>query len=77
VDRECIYDDYLLSARLLGNKYAGLIEQSPWLEPAFSVRRSYLAAAFQRIETAYGGMDRYLREELGAEPDRLRELYTG
>jgi protein-tyrosine phosphatase len=77
VDRECIYDDYLLSARLLGNKYAGIIEKSPWLEPLFSVRRSYLAAAFQRIEAAYGGMDRYLREELGAEPDRLRKLYAG
>ncbi|MDR1249346.1 MAG: tyrosine-protein phosphatase [Treponema sp.] len=76
VDRDCIYDDYLLSVRGLGDKYANLIEKSPYLEPLFSVRRPYLAEAFQRIDAAYGGMDRYLREELGAEPNRLRELYT-
>jgi protein-tyrosine phosphatase len=75
VDRETIYGDYLLSAQGLAGKYTGIIEESPYLEPIFSVRRAYLAAAFQKIEDAFGGMDRYLREELGADGEALRKLY--
>jgi protein-tyrosine phosphatase len=52
-----------------------LTDASPHLEPILSVRRSYLEAAFGRIDAAYGGVDRYLREELGADPEALRRIY--
>jgi protein-tyrosine phosphatase len=75
VEREQIYDDYLLSAQGLKGKYASLVAASPYLEPAFSVRRSYLAAAFEWIEGTYGDMETYLAA-LGADPERLRRFYT-
>jgi protein-tyrosine phosphatase len=76
VDRETVYADYMLSAKYLEGKYADLLAASPDLAPIISVRRTYLEAAFRTIEDAYGGIDRYLREEIGAEPERLREIYT-
>jgi protein-tyrosine phosphatase len=76
VDRELIYQDYLLSAKYLTDKYQALLEAEPYLEPVMSVRRSYLEVAFTRIDTDFGGMDRYLGTELGADIKRLRELYT-
>jgi protein-tyrosine phosphatase len=75
VDREQIYDDYLLSAQGLKGKYASLVAASPYLEPAFSVRRSYLTAAFELMEKTRGGVESYLAG-LGADPERLRRLYT-
>jgi protein-tyrosine phosphatase len=75
VSRETIYDDYMLSAEYLEGKYTDWIAASPHLASMVSVRRTYLDAAFQTIDSLYGGMDRYLREEIRAKPDRLRELY--
>lgn len=44
----------------------------------FIVKVSYLESVFDRIEEAYGGMDVFLRSEMGLTPDRLdrlREMY--
>jgi protein tyrosine/serine phosphatase len=41
-----------------------------------SIRRSYLEAAFTRIDEDFGGMEHYLQAELGADIALLRELYT-
>ncbi|GHT79245.1 protein-tyrosine-phosphatase [Spirochaetia bacterium] len=76
VDRETIFQDYLLSVECLKDKYRRWIEKSPHQEPLMTVRRRYLAAAFDQIDSRFGGMDKYLREELGADIVRLRELYT-
>ncbi|GHV58300.1 protein-tyrosine-phosphatase [Spirochaetia bacterium] len=76
VDRETIYQDYLLSGACLKDKYRAWLKQEPHLEPVMSVRRSYLEAAFTRIETDFGGMERYLGTELGVNCGLLRELYT-
>jgi protein-tyrosine phosphatase len=76
VDRELIYRDYLLSAECLAEKYRALIEAEPDIEPFMSVRRSYLEAAFARIDERYGGVERYLETELGADSVLLRDLYT-
>jgi protein-tyrosine phosphatase len=76
VDRERVYADYMLSAKYLEGKYVDLLASFPDLASIVSVRRSYLESAFCKIEDAYGGIDRYLREEIGAEPDRLRAIYT-
>jgi protein-tyrosine phosphatase len=75
-DRETIYEDYCLSGACLKDKYAGDIAASPHLEPLMTVRRSYLDAAFERIDQHYDGPENYLRRELGANIEVLRELYT-
>jgi protein-tyrosine phosphatase len=76
VNRETIYADYMLSAECLEGKYTDWIAASPHLAPMVSVRRAYLETAFHKIDASYGGPDRYLREEIGTEPERLREIYT-
>jgi protein-tyrosine phosphatase len=77
VERELIYQDYLLSHTYLKEKYREWLEREPHLEPVMTVRRSYLEAAFARIDQDFGGMEQYLRAELGADSALLRELYTG
>jgi protein-tyrosine phosphatase len=76
VSRDIIIEDYLLSAEYLKGKYRAWLSADSHLEPMMSVRRRYLEAAFDTIERDYGGMDRYLQDELGASPGLLRELYT-
>jgi protein-tyrosine phosphatase len=75
-ERETVFEDYLLSAECLKGKYQTWIASDPCLESLMSVRRPYLEAAFDTIDRNYGGMDRYLRDELGADPGLLRDLYT-
>ncbi|MDR3303474.1 MAG: tyrosine-protein phosphatase [Treponema sp.] len=75
VERETIYADYLLSATYLAERIKVLIKDEPYLEAVMSIRREYLETAFRAIDERFGGMDRYLREELGADTARLRELY--
>ncbi|GHT53889.1 protein-tyrosine-phosphatase [Spirochaetia bacterium] len=76
VDRETIYQDYLLSGVYLKDKYRAWLERDPHLESVLSIRRSYLEAAFARIESDFGGMEHYLGTELGADTALLREFYT-
>jgi protein-tyrosine phosphatase len=76
VDRETVVADYLLSGEYIRGKYRDLLAGAPYLEPFMTVRPGYIAAALDGIDSAFGGMDRYLREELGACPERLRRLYT-
>jgi protein-tyrosine phosphatase len=76
VDRETVIDDYLLSGEYIKGKYRDWLAGAPHLEPLMTVRPGYIAAALDEIETRFGGMDRYLREELGVRPEQLRSLYT-
>ncbi|MDR2404343.1 MAG: tyrosine-protein phosphatase [Spirochaetaceae bacterium] len=76
VDREIIMEDYLLSREYIRGKYRSWLEESPHLEPLMTVCPGYIGAALDCIETVFGGMDRYLRNELGANPELLRSLYT-
>ncbi|MDR1930289.1 MAG: tyrosine-protein phosphatase [Treponema sp.] len=73
-DRETVMEDYLLSALCLRERLL-----SPGVDPRavpyWTVQESYLRAAFVKIED-YGGMDRYIAGELGADVEHLRKLYT-
>jgi hypothetical protein len=40
-----------------------------------TVRSDYLLTAFAQIEK-YGGLDKYITNELKADPKHLRDLYT-
>jgi protein-tyrosine phosphatase len=76
VDREIILQDYLLSGPCLEGKYAEWISADPNLEPVMSVRPGYLRAALSLIDHDLGGMETYLRKDLGADIETLRRLYT-
>ncbi|GHT90881.1 protein-tyrosine-phosphatase [Spirochaetia bacterium] len=76
LDREQVFQDYSLSGIYLKDKYRTWLEKEPYLEPVMSIRRSYLDAAFSRIEADFGGMEQYLGTELGVDTALLRELYT-
>jgi protein-tyrosine phosphatase len=74
-DMRTIFDDYLESARCLAKRFAPVIAREPYMAPYMTVQRSYLETAFVRIEE-YGGIDRYIQDELGADVQALRRLYT-
>jgi protein-tyrosine phosphatase len=75
VDRNIIIDDYLLSAEGLRGKYDDFIARNPASEPFMTVRRNFIEAALNAIDGGPGGMDRYLREDLGADVKTLKNLY--
>lgn len=74
-DRELIYHDYLLSAENIKSKYGRMVRQSPHLAPLLTVRREYLEAAFEEIDTRYGGPEKYLTEQLGVDIEKLKSIY--
>lgn len=76
VDRETIMEDYLLSAQYIKGKYESLTRARPELKPLTTVRKEYLEAAFHVIDTEFGGTDSYLRNQLDADIEKMRELYT-
>lgn len=76
VDREVIMEDYMLSAEYIKGKYDAIVQAHPGFAPLTTVRKEYLEAAFQTIDTDYQGMDNYLKNQLGVDTHRLRMLYT-
>jgi protein-tyrosine phosphatase len=76
VDKNTVYEDYLLTEKCLKGKYSEWIARNKELEPLVTVERSYLDAAFAVLDEQYGGIERYLVDELGADLRLLRELYT-
>jgi protein-tyrosine phosphatase len=74
VDRETMFEDYLLSTECLGRRFQRTSENAH-LMPYWLVEESYLETALSKLEN-YGGMDRYISGELGADIAHLRSLYT-
>lgn len=46
------------------------------LRPLLEVRNEYIDAALEEISLRFGGLKNYLKDELGADQDRLRERLT-
>lgn len=76
VDRETIYRDYLISADLVADKYRPIVEKEPHLASLMTVRREYLETAFEIIDSKYGGVENYLKNELNVDLDLMKRLYT-
>jgi protein-tyrosine phosphatase len=76
VDRETVIQDYLLSAIYVEEKYAALVAAQPELSPMFTVYREYIEAAFDTIDNQYGGVERYLSEQLGVDLALMKAIYT-
>ena len=83
VGREAIEEDYVKSndpgrrylVRRSDNAPAGSsAEVMELLSPLFDARAAYLDAAFETIDTTWGGTDRYLSEGLGLSSGTLERL---
>ena len=72
---ETIMEDYLYSTDNLRPYWERYLNDKPYMVPYYTVTEKYLLTAFKAIEK-YGGIDRYLKNELGANKNRLQELYT-
>lgn len=75
VDEATIMDDYVRSNVYLSDKYAALIAKYPTLKPLFEVNESYISAGLNWIKNNYGSVDRYLKEVLEVDVEKLRTLY--
>jgi protein-tyrosine phosphatase len=75
VDRETVIADYLLSGECLRGKYDAFIAEYPASAPFMTVRRNFITAALEAIDSGPGGMEHYLRETLEAEIEALRNQY--
>lgn len=76
VDRETVTEDYMLSAEHITKKYEFITREHPELKPLTTVRKEYLETAFRGIDEEFGGIERYLIDNLEVDLDKLRELYT-
>lgn len=76
VDRELIYADYMLSARLAEEKYRHILNHHPRLLAVITVNPAYLAAAFKEMDDKYGGPAAYLTHELKVDIPLLQAMYT-
>lgn len=76
VDKETIIEDYLLSAEYVREKYKDLVEAMPILGPVFTVKKEYIEAAFQTIDAKYGGIEKFLSENLKVDLSLMKSMYT-
>lgn len=74
--RETVERDYLLSAGFVREKYRNAVEADERFASIYTVRPEYLAAAFEVIDTEFGGTENYLRNCLGVDAARMQELYS-
>lgn len=74
-DRETIFQDYLLSNPGLGDKYDDILKARPELAPAVAADASYLEAAFEVIDSEFGGLEAFLKRQLRADRSALQALY--
>jgi len=71
-----VFGDYLRSAELVREKYRREVEADARYAAVYTVRISYLEAAFEVIDREYGGAEPFLAGPLGVDLPRLRLLYT-
>lgn len=76
VEHGVIMHDYMVSKQRAELKYAREIELKPELAPLLTVSPEYLEAAFTVINKEFGGMESFLVNELNADLELLRRLYT-
>lgn len=83
VDKETIFQDYMLTKENLHSEMDALAEMYMKLEPRlqleplmpyFDTRKEYFDAAYQTIEEEFGGMEAYLTDQMGITPEQ-REAF--
>jgi len=82
VDRETVIDNYLKSNEYLSSVTEQTIQfvislklDGELLRPILEVKPEYIQTAFDIIDNEYGGVENYLRNNLGVNIEKLKELY--
>lgn len=75
VDEVQIMEDYLLSNKYIGAKYAKYVEQYPELKPLFEVKREYISAGINKIKADYNSVEKYLVDVLDVDIEKFRAIY--
>ena len=75
VDRETILEDYEISNVYLGNKYAALVKEKPYLQGLFTVKKAFLNEALTLIEAEYGSVPAYLEKALDVDIAGMRRRF--
>ena len=74
-NRETIMKDYFYSTENLRPYWERYTNSQPFLVPYYTVKEQYLLAAYKAMDK-FGGIDRYLVNELRADIKHLRDLYV-
>ncbi|MCD8351110.1 MAG: tyrosine-protein phosphatase [Planctomycetaceae bacterium] len=77
VAREVVVDDYLLSVERLREKYVEGVDYDETTKPLFQVEPSFIGAAFDIIDSQYGGVESYLTTQLQVDIPLFRQRFTG
>lgn len=75
VDEDTIYANYLASNDYLADKYSTILTAMPELKPIYEVRKDYLKAAIDRIIADHGSVDKYLKDVLKVDTDKMKKIY--
>jgi protein-tyrosine phosphatase len=75
VDRDVIYEDYMLTNAALKGKYDHFKKYGSITTLFTSVKKEFLDAAFEEIEKRYTSVENYLTNELNVDLEHLRSLY--
>lgn len=88
VDRETIYDEYEMTNFYTKDKIKGMMQQAEKGKSMFpgmntetlarlmTVDREFLKAAFDIIDTQFGGIDAYLRNQMGISDQKREEVIS-
>lgn len=75
VDEETILEDYLLSNVVAEKKYAKQIAMNPVLRYLYRAYPEFLEAAFAKIRSDHGSVQKYLQSVLGIDTRRMKDRY--
>ena len=81
VDRETIVEDYMLTNELTGVTLEGMKalygdnNMAVCMYYIGSVQKEYIEMALTTIDNNYGGMEKFLTQQLGVDLDKIRKLY--
>lgn len=75
VNREVIYQDYLMTNQALAGKYDHFNHLGIIVELFKTVRKEFLETAFEQMAKECGSVEEYLKRRLNVDLERMRALY--
>lgn len=75
VDEKTVFEDYLSSNEYLEAVNAEILKEHPEVKDAVTVRLDYLKAALDVIKEDYGSVDKFLKDMLKVDVDKMKSIY--
>lgn len=76
VDRRQVLYDYMRSAECLKRKYQAGRDYDEIMEPLYTVYPEFIQAAFAVVDDLPGGVEAFLRDQLGVDIEHFRKVFT-